>query len=137
MNTKKADWINVPREIEWSLHSLRIKADDEHTLLFTVGESGEVRLSCRTELPHAFIMLHTPEEYVAIRPDAIVTAFGGVRTEIPVTVEGSITLHKEGKAVSFISKGQTLLSIEKDAFLSSASFGITVKGTGEAYIEVF
>lgn len=137
MNTKKADWINVPREIEWSLHSLRIKADDEHTLLFTVGESGEVRLSCRTDLPHAFIMLHTPEEYIAIKPDTMISTFGGIRTEIPVSASESITFRKEGRTVSFISDGQTLLKIEKDAFLSSASFGITLNGKGEACIEVF
>ena len=134
MNTKKADWINAPKEIEWALHSLRVAADGEHTLLFTVGESDEVRITCRTGLSHAFIMLHTPEEYIAIRPDAIISTFGGVRTEIP---SESITFRKEGKAVSFISEGRTLLSVEKDAFLSSASFGITLKGTGEAYIEVF
>ena len=137
MNTKKADWINAPKEIEWSLHSLRVAADGEHTLLFTVGERDEVRITCRTGLSHAFIMLHTPEEYIAIRPDAIISTFGGVRTEIPVSASESITFRKEGKAVSFISEGRTLLSVEKDAFASSASFGITLKGTGEAYIEVF
>lgn len=137
MNTKKADWINAPKEIEWSLHSLRVAADGEHTLLFTVGESDEVRITCRTSLPHAFIMLHTPEEYVTLKQDMIISRFGGVRTEIPVAIQESLTFHKDGKSVSFMSEGRTLLTVEKDAFASSASFGITLKGTGEAYMEVF
>ena len=138
MNTKKADWINQPLIEKKTLHSLSVKADGKHTILFVVGENDEVALSIRTELPYGFLLLHTPEEYVLVKKDEAEIAFGDIRSTIPLPEQSDeLRFRKEGKRISMISKDKTILTIEKDAFLTSSAFGITIAGKGDAYIEVF
>ena len=138
MNIKKADWINPPEILERSLHSLTVKCDGKHTLLFTAGENDSVTLSVDTELDYGFMLLHTPEEYLLIGKEKALITFGGVRTAFPLRkCHDRLCFRKEGKRITVLSGDDTVLSIEKDAFLSSSSFGLTIEGEGNAYVEVF
>ena len=138
MNAKKADWINEPAIKERTLHSLTVESDGEHTVLFTIGEKDIIRLLCRTKTDYAFIVLHTPEEYIAVAENTLISTFGRTRTEIPIRRPENMIFQKDGKRIELLSDENTLLlAVEKDAFLTSVSFGITLKGKGEAYIEVF
>lgn len=138
MNTKKADWINQPFIEKKTLHSLTIKADGNHTLLFVAGENEEITLSIKTDIPYGFLLLHTPEEYVLIKKDRAETLFNNTKTIIPISEQlNKIIFRKNGKKITLLNESNLILSIEKDAFLSSSAFGITIEGQGEAYIEVF
>lgn len=138
MNTKKADWINKPYIEKKTLHSISAKADGKHTVLFVVGEDDEVRLSAETALPHGFLMLHTPDEFVLVKNGMIEIAFEDIKASIPLLEQlNEITFKKAGKEITIKSGEKTLLSLHKDAFLTSAAFGITFEGTGEIYLEVF
>lgn len=137
MNTKKAVWLLKPEKIKATLHSLSFRSETAHSVFFILGESGMMSLCCRTELPYAFVLMHTPSDTIIFGKERTVISFDGVRTELPSAMEGEIKLEKNGKMLSFSSGGRNILSIEKDAFLSSASFGLAVKGEGSVSLEVF
>lgn len=137
MNTKKAVWLLKPEKIKATLHSLSFRSETAHSVFFILGESGTMSLCCRTELPYAFVLMHTPSDTIIFGKERTVITFGGVRTELPSAMDGGIKLEKNGKKLSFSSGGRIILSIEKDSFLSSASFGLAVKGEGSVSLEVF
>ena len=137
MNTKKAVWISKPEKIKATLHTLSYHSSEAHSVFFVIGENDEITLSCRSEAKTAFILLHTPDEYIVFGKEKIVMAFGGMRTEIPHEPFSSVHLQKEGSRLIFSSDGKEVLRIEKEAFSSSASFGVASKGSGEVTIEVF
>ncbi len=138
MNAKKGQWINEPRINEWSLHSLRVEGDGEHTLLFTVGEEDTVKIKCDSALSHGFVILHTDKEYVLIKQNETIIHFSDVSTSIPLGALENATFIKQGKTITVLGDNEAkILSITKDAFLQSASFGVAIKGKGDAYIEVF
>ena len=137
MNTKKAVWIGKPGKMKATLHSLSFRSEEQHSVFFILGEEGEMMISYRAEASAAIMLLHTPDEYIAFHPDRIVTAFSGVRTEIPEEGVSSVRLVKNGPDLSFFSGERHLLSISKDAFRTSVSFGLSSKGEGEVSLEVF
>ena len=137
VNTKKAAWINKPGKIKTTLHSFSFQADGTHSVFFVLGENDEVTLTCKTEAHSAFVLLHTPDEYISFGESKITLSFSGVRTEIAASHSNTLTLKKAGKHLSFSSGNTEILSVEKDAFRTSASFGFAVTGSGEAYVEVF
>ena len=137
MNTKKAVWIGRPEKMRMTLHSIAFRSEDAHSVLFVLGEAGEMSISYASEAKAALTLLHTPQEYIVFGEERIVISFKGVRTEIPHAPIRSLKLVKEGKRLSFHSGDEAILSIEKEAFSSSISFGLSSKGEGEVELEVF
>ncbi len=137
MNTKKAIWISKPEKVRATLHSLSFRSSDAHSVYFIIGEEGEISLSCSSTASTAFVLLHTPEEYVVFGRERTVLSFGGVRTELPSEGFSTLRLVKNGKKLTFISGERTVLTLEKDSFTTSASFGLAAKGSGEVTLEVF
>lgn len=137
VNTKKASWINRPYIEAITLHSFTYRSNGTHSVFFVLGENGEITLSAKTSVRSAFVLLHTPEEYIRIEKECIFLSFGGVMQKIPAECGESAKMVKEGKRISFFSEGKLLLAIEKDAFLSSAAFGFSSDGEGEVCLEVF
>ena len=137
MNTKKAVWIGRPEKMRMTLHSIAFRSEDAHSVLFVLGEDGEMSISYSSEAKAALTLLHTPQEYIVFGEERIVISFKGVRTEIPHAPIRSLKLVKEGQRLSFYSGDEAILSIEKEAFSSSISFGLSSKGEGEVELEVF
>ena len=137
MNTKKASWINKPEIRKTTLHSFSFISSGMHSVFFVLPEEGEMEISCTTSVKHAFVLLHTPDEYVLMLPSSITTSFGGVRERFPAETGNRVRLVKKGSCLHFQSGGKTLLTIEKEAFRASAAFGISTHGDGEVDLEVF
>ena len=110
-----------------TLHSLSFCSSGTHAVFFLLGEEGEIMLSQSSSARSAFVLLHTPDEYIVFGNERITISFGGVRTEIPSPGHSSIKLVKNGSRLAFLNaEGGKILSIEKDAFQSSASFGLAI-----------
>ena len=97
MNTKKAVWIGRPEKMRMTLHSIAFRSEDAHSVLFVLGEAGEMSISYASEAKAALTLLHTPNEYIVFGEERIVISFKGVRTEIPHAPIRSLKLVKEGK----------------------------------------
>ncbi len=137
MNTKKALWISRPESLKTTLHSFSFNSEKAHSVFFTIGEDGEITLKKDATAKTAFVLMHTPDEYIVFGDKRIVITFGGTRTSLPFTPVSSVKLTKTGKTLVFTADDREILSIEKDAFLTSASFGLAAKGKGEVILEVF
>ena len=123
--------VDAPNDISF-VHPFSVDA-----FIFIFCEEGEMTISYKAEASTAIMLLHTPDEYIAFHPDRIVTVFSGVRTEIPEEGICGVRLVKNGSELSFFSGERHLLSISKDAFRTSVSFGLSSKGEGEVSLEVF
>lgn len=137
MNTKKAVWISKPEKMKTTLHSFSFRSESAHSVFFLLGNEGEITLTKQAATHTAFILLHTPEEYIVFGDNRIVIEFGNVRTSMPGNEITTLKLVKKGKTLIFTSGEKEILTIEKDAFQSSASFGFAAKGEGEVFLEVF
>ncbi|MBO8436741.1 MAG: hypothetical protein IAA97_07170 [Spirochaetes bacterium] len=137
MNTKKAIWINKPEHIKATLHTLSFKSESAHSVFFVLGEEEEIKLSYKAETTVAFVLMHTEEDYIVFKDNAIVLLFSGIRTEIPHAAINELELIKKGPALTFKSGDDEILAITKTAFRTSVSFGISAKGCGEVVLEVF
>ena len=137
MNTKKAVWISKPEKIKATLHTLSFRSEEAHSVFFVIGEEDEISLSYSSDTSTALILLHTPEEYIVFGKERIVLSFKGVRTEIPSEPITALKLTKKGALLIFSTGKKEVLRIEKEAFSSSASFGLAAKGKGEVTLEVF
>lgn len=137
MNTKKAHWISTPEKIKTTLHSFRYESESEHSVFFILPENGEVDILLKGSARTAFTLLHTPEEFILFRKDMTIISFGDIREHVPMEIGERMKLIKEGAKLSFYSGEKLVLSIEKEAFRTSVSFGASSKGEGEVYIEVF
>lgn len=137
MNTKKAHWIAKPTKIKTTLHSFSYASESKHSVFFILPENGEMKLTCRGNAQAAFVLMHTPDEFIVFRNDEAIIIFGGIKEHVPIVRDDTITLNKEREKLSFFSSGKLLLTIEKEAFAASSSFGVSSEGEGDVYIEVF
>lgn len=137
MNTKKAVWIGRPEKLRTTLHSYEFEADGSNSVFFTVGEAGTMELMKEGSAESVFMLLHSPSDFIIFRKDMIRISFAGLAADIPHSTGSRITMQKEGKRIVFKNGDETILELEKDAFYSSASFGIAAEGPGSVYIEVF
>ena len=96
-----------------------------------------MKLICRGNAKIAFVLMHTPDEFIVFRNDEAIIIFGGIKEHVPIVRDDTITLNKEREKLSFFSSGKLLLTIEKEAFAASSSFGVSSEGEGDVYIEVF
>ncbi len=137
MNTKKAVWIGRPEKLKTTLHSFEFEADGSNSVFFTIGEEGMMELRKDGTAESAFMLLHSPSDFILFRKDRIRMTFSGLAADIPHSIGNIITMQKEGKRLVFRNGDETILELEKDAFFSSASFGVAAEGPGSVHIEVF
>ena len=137
MNTKKAVWIGRPEKLKTTLHSFEFEADGSNSVFFTIGEEGTIELSRSGTAGSAFMLLHSPSDFVIFRDCGIRISFSGIEAEIPRSIGNRMAMQKEGRKLMFMDGDETILELAKDAFSSSASFGIAAEGPGSVHIEVF
>ena len=137
MNTKKAVWIGRPEKLRTTLHSFSFEPDGSSSVFFTAGEDGSIDLKKSGSAESAFMLLHTPSDYVLFRKSSISLVFSGIKAEIPAISGDHVILEKKGRKLTFTDGEKTILELEKDAFSGSASFGIVTEGPGTMSIEVF
>ena len=78
MNTKKAVWIGRPEKLRTTLHSFEFDADSSNSVFFTLGEEGTIDLTKKGNAESAFILLHTPSDFVLFRSESIKLSFSGI-----------------------------------------------------------
>ena len=138
MNVKQLDWLGKPRDIKKTLHSVSYTGTGSNGAFLTLGENGELSLSVETDMPYAFIFLHTNEEYIALKTDRIVLKTLKNRIELPLPSQPSaLKVIKEGPLLIFHVSGEEILRTEKEAYRGSASIGIITEGCSRAVLEVF
>ena len=138
MNTKKADWVGKGRDIQKTLHTISYTGTGSNGLFFTLGENERITLSVETGMSYAFLFLHTPQEYIAIKEDKIVLSTLTNRFELPLPQQpASIEVVKCGPELVFLSYGKEILRTRKEAYRGSASIGLVTEGCSRAVLEVF
>ena len=137
MNTKKAVWIGRPEKLRTTLHSFEFDAGSSNSVFFTLGEEGTIDLTKKGNAESAFMLLHTPSDFVLFRSESIKLSFSGIEAVIPCSIGNHLAMYKNGTKLAFRDGDRTILELNKEAFSSSASFGIAAEGPGSVYIEVF
>lgn len=137
MQIKKVDWINRPARVGITAHTLSFTSSGEHKALYTLGTDGNLVLSYEGD-DIGFLMLHTPADWIILRPGRIYGILFGLSFDIPAHVLSPLEIRKEGERINFTTDGRTVLDISNPAFRDSASFGfITGKDTKEAVLGFF
>ena len=137
MNTKGAAWVGKAEIERISLHTLEFRSQSRHSVFFTLGEEGTIDLTKKGNAESAFILLHTPSDFVLFRSESIKLSFSGIEAVIPCSIGNHLAMDKNGTKLTFRDGDRTILELNKEAFSSSASFGIAAEGPGSVYIEVF
>lgn len=139
MNTKKAIWVRFPGNISITLHSFTYTSEKEGFVLFTIGEEDKIELTLKAEesASAAFVLFHTPSDWIEFNKDGISFSLFGGKGFFPCKIGEKITFIKEKENLSFFSEERLIFSTSDPAFLGSASFGARTRGKGKTYIEVF
>ncbi len=137
MQIKKTDWIGRPEKVMVRSHSLTFKTDKRCAVLYTLEETGELKL-IKHNKSVSFLMLHTKKDRIIISDDVIDASFFGLREKIEIKAGDMLLVKKEGSKITFSSDSFKLLEIENEAFASSASFGFLIEGSDEeVFLEFF
>ncbi len=131
MQIKKIDWINKPEKVRVSAHSLSFKAERRCAALYTLEEEGKLALIRHNSETVSFLMLHTKNDRIIFRKDHADMKFSSLSEWIYLSIPDEIRVRKEGKKIVFSSATSALLTLENDAFFSSASFGFLIEKSDE------